>query len=112
MKEIHNVVELVHMVMCKKCHAKNMEELTNRGEDICYYNLEDVLVDTWRQPDHVKWIEQASLLEKDLNFETSKEFLEFIVKIINISTELHNLTEGIETREDFISQLYSINPPE
>lgn len=90
-EKLKEFAELCHTMFCKLPHAKEMSELSDRKEGVCYWNLEETLDSCWECDSHKRVVTVALSYLELLEFETSDDALKFFDDAIRICQELNKL---------------------
>jgi hypothetical protein len=99
------LIDLLHILLCKKHHVYDMMKLHSRCEGSCYYYLECDVAGGETLPDHLEWEAFSEDFKLALELSSDKEALDFVKDSIKLSQEIRKLTEENGGRLDFIRGL-------
>ena len=56
--QLHSLAKILHTIFCDVEHSEDMKD-TLGSTSKCVFYLEDNIEDTWEQPSHRHWLQQA-----------------------------------------------------
>ena len=91
--ELIQLTDLCHLLFCKKWHETNMNNLSERKEEVCYYQLEETLDSCWETKDHAHWVTQTLGFLTSLNFDLNdeKKALTFLNEMLRLCGKVNEL---------------------
>lgn len=91
MGEFTKLAGLLHTLSCEKLHVSDMTlMLKNRDPNNCYYYLEESLVDSNQQPDHLFWEKEAKSLCEKLSASPTD-----VIRLLNVFLDLRRRLDDI-----------------
>lgn len=99
------LIDLLHILLCKKHHVYDMMRLRDCHEGECYYYLECDIADGHLMADHQEWKDFAGDFKMALELDSDEEALNFIRGSIRLSQEIKRLVGENNGRLDFIKGL-------
>jgi hypothetical protein len=88
------LVTAYHMIMCDCKHPIDMNKFKEeKSEDICNWYLEECLDTSWKEPDHLKWINETDSFMITIG---NKDYEKVYNLIANILEKLHDMLKFID----------------
>jgi len=102
------LIDLLHILQCRKNHESDMARAFERLENVCYYYLENDIADGEGMEDHTIWTQNVEKFKIAMNLGSDQETMDFIRDCIKISHQIHSLSSGSKYRVDFIKSLLNL----
>ena len=86
------LIDTLHTLLCDLPHANDMMELATRGDEKCYYYLEECLAECDELPDHLHWQSQAQELKTLMGLADPAQVLRSVYRVLDLIEQLENAT--------------------
>lgn len=87
----HELNNLFHILFCNRTHAYKMEELADRQEKTCYYELEESLDNCMEQPDHQRIELILFGVMNELEFKSLEDLSFYFDELLDVCRQLNKL---------------------
>ena len=92
------LITVYHMIMCDCSHPTDMNKFKEEKPDhICNWYLEECLDSCWKEPDHLKWLNETDSFMLDIGNKDYEKVYNLIANIINKLLEMLKFINGDKT---------------
>jgi len=95
---------LLHTLRCREKHLETMEQLKT-DTHFCHYYLEQVIVDEWELPSHLKWLEEAEEFMNEIGAESPSQALSALNRVVLIRREAEEILEKFPALRKLLIEL-------